>query len=108
MAKKWGINNTYSNYSSIETYDQTGASDYTSYFDEYETAYATVEQDAGTILTQNYQDRTMRTGFSIADWKPMKNMQKQAIEWWELDWEYAYPPDQSSQTFSIVVSRSVI
>ncbi|KAH6674231.1 putative flavin-containing polyamine oxidase [Halenospora varia] len=102
LAKKWGINNTYSNYSSIETYDQTGASDYTSYFDEYETAYATVEQDAGTILTQNYQDRTMRTGFSIADWKPMKNMQKQAIEWWEFDWEYAYPPDQSSQTFSIV------
>ncbi|KAH8685850.1 putative flavin-containing polyamine oxidase [Tricladium varicosporioides] len=102
LAKKWGIKNTYSNYSSIETYDQTGASDYTSYFDQYEAAYATVEQDAGKILTQNYQDRTMRTGFSIADWKPMKYMQKQAIEWWEFDWEYAYPPDQSSQTFSIV------
>jgi polyamine oxidase len=103
LAKKWGLNNTYSNYSSILTYDQNGAADFSSLLDDYETAYGTVEQDAGTILTQNLQDRTMRAGLSIADWKPKKDMRMQAAEWWEFDWEYAYSPDQSSQTWSIVV-----
>jgi polyamine oxidase len=103
LAKKWGLGNTYSNYSMIQTYDQNGVSDFAGLLDDYETAYATVEQDAGTILTDNLQDRTMRTGLSIADWKPKKNMQAQAAEWWEFDWEYSYSPDQSSQTFSIIV-----
>ncbi|EPE27798.1 FAD/NAD(P)-binding protein [Glarea lozoyensis ATCC 20868] len=102
LAKKWGLENTYSNYSMIQTYDQHGAADFAGLLDDYETAYATVEQDAGTILTDNLQDRTMRTGLSIADWKPKKNMQAQAAEWWEFDWEYSYSPDQSSQTFSII------
>ncbi|RDL37527.1 Amine oxidase [Venustampulla echinocandica] len=95
LAKKWGLQNKYSNYSSIQTYDENGATDYAARLDDYENAYSTVEQDAGTILTQTYQDRTMRTGLSIADWKPKKNMQKQAAEWWEFDWEYTYSPDQS-------------
>jgi polyamine oxidase len=103
LAKKWGLENTYSNYSMIQTFDQNGAADFAGLLDDYETAYTTVEQDAGTILTQNLQDRTMRTGLGIADWKPKKNMQAQAAEWWEFDWEYAYSPDQSSQTFSIIV-----
>ncbi|KAF4625278.1 hypothetical protein G7Y89_g12888 [Cudoniella acicularis] len=102
LAQKWGINNTYSNYSSILTYDQTGFVDYSSYFDDYNNAYSVLEQEAGTILTQNYQDRTMRTGFSIADWKPKKDVQKQAVEWWNFDFEYAYSPEQSSQTWAVV------
>ncbi|TVY48654.1 Polyamine oxidase [Lachnellula occidentalis] len=102
LAKKWGLENTYSNYSSIQTYDQDGSADFTGLLDDFEDAYTTVEQDAGTILTQNLQDRTMRTGLSIADWKPKKDMQLQAAEWWEFDWEYAYSPDQSSQTWAIV------
>ena len=103
LAKKWGLENTYSNYSSIQTYDENGIADYAGLLDDYENAYSTVEQDAGTILTQNLQDRTMRTGLSIADWKPKKDMQMQAAEWWEFDWEYSYSPDQSSQTWAIVV-----
>jgi polyamine oxidase len=106
LAKKWGLTNTYSNYSSIQTYDQNGIADFAGLLDDYEDDYSTVEQDAGTILTQNLQDRTMRTGLSIADWKPKKNMQQQAAEWWEFDWEYAYSPDQSSQTWAIVVRFS--
>ncbi|TVY80942.1 Polyamine oxidase [Lachnellula suecica] len=102
LAKKWGLNNTYSNYSSIQTYDENGIADYAALLDDYETAYSTVEEQAGTILTQNLQDRTMRTGLSIGDWKPKKDMKKQAAEWWEFDWEYAYSPDQSSQTWAIV------
>jgi len=105
LAKKYNLSNTYSDYSSILTYDETGAVDYTKLLDEtYEDAYAIVEQDAGTILSHNLQDRSYRVGLSLADWKPKKNMQQQAVEWWEFDWEYSYSPEQSSQTWSTVVS----
>jgi len=104
LAKKYNLTNTYSDYSSILTYDQNGAINYTDLLDDYENSYSILEQDAGTILTQNLQDRSMRVGLSLADWKPKKNMLQQAAEWWEFDWEYSYSPDQSSETWAVVVS----
>lgn len=103
LANKWGLNTTYSNYSAIQTYDQTGPVDYKYLLDDYETAYGSVEQDVGHILTQDLQDRTMRAGLSFADWDTKDDMHKQAAEWWEFDWEYAWPPEQSSETFAIIV-----
>lgn len=106
LAKKYNLSNTYSDYSSILTYDESGAVNYTNLLDEtYEDAYTILEQDAGTILSQNLQDRSYRVGLSLANWKPKKNMQQQAVEWWEFDWEYSYSPDQSSQTWAVVVSH---
>ncbi|KAI1777977.1 amine oxidase [Hypoxylon cercidicola] len=101
LAKKYGLNNTYSNYSSILTYDVTGASDYSDLFDTFEDAYATAEQDAGYILTDNLQDASVRAGLSVAGWKPKKDMHAQALEWWEWDWETAWPPEQSGFLFGI-------
>lgn len=108
LAKKYNITNTYSDYSSILTYNSSGPSNYTDLLDDYEDSYSTVEQEAGYILSQNLQDRTLRTGLSLADWKPKKNMEQQAAEWWEFDWEYAYSPEQSSQTYAIVVSTGIL
>lgn len=109
LAKKYKLANTYSDYSSILTYDETGAVNYTNLLDEdYEDAYAVLEQDAGTILSQNLQDRSYRVGLSLANWKPKKSMRKQAVEWWEFDWEYSYSPDQSSETWAIVVSYTIV
>lgn len=101
--KKYGLANTYSNYSSIQTFNASGAADYTNLLDDYETAYATVEQDAGYMVSDNLQDRSMRSGLSVADWKPKKDMNTQAAEWWEFDWEYSYSPDMSSQEFAVIV-----
>lgn len=61
-----------------------------------------MEQDAGYILTYNLQDRSVRSGLSLAGWKPGPDPQAQAVEWWEFDWEYGYNPEQSSQEFAIV------
>lgn len=83
---------SYSNYSSIETFNETGAVDYTGLLDEFEDAYSTLEQDAGYILSQNLQDRSARSGLSLAGWKPGQNKAAQAIEVWEFDFEYAYSP----------------
>lgn len=101
LAKKYDIDNTYSNYSSILTYDETGENDYSDLFDSFEEAYATVEQNAGYILTDNLQDTSTRAGFSLAGWKPKKDMHAQALEWWEWDWETAWPPEQSGLLFGI-------
>ena len=106
LAQKWGLENTFSNYSSILTYDESGLNDYSSLLDDYGNAYSTVEQDAGEILVQNLQDRSMRVGLSVAGWKPKKDMLAQAAEWWEFDWEYSYSPDQSSETWAVIVSFS--
>ncbi|KAK3170165.1 hypothetical protein OEA41_009551 [Lepraria neglecta] len=91
-----------SNYSSLETFNQDGANDFTDLINEFETDYSTLEQDAGYILTENLQDRSTRSGLSLARWKPGKNPEAQASEWWGWDFEYAYPPELSSQEFGIV------
>ena len=54
--------------------------------------YSTLEQDAGYILTENLQDRSVRAGLSLSGWKPGKNMAAQATEFWEFDWEYSFSP----------------
>lgn len=102
LAQKYRVNNTYSNYSSILTYNQNGASDYSSMLDKFDDAYTTYEQEAGYIITENLQDISVRTGLTLADWNPKKNMEAQAVEWWEFDWEYSYPPDQSSDLWSVI------
>ncbi|KAF2963836.1 hypothetical protein GQX73_g9746 [Xylaria multiplex] len=101
IAKKYGLQNTYSNYSSIMTYDEEGAADFGSLFDDMDASYAIAEQDAGYILTDNLQDTSMRAAFSLAGWKPKKDMHAQAIEWWYWDWETAWPPEQSGFLYGV-------
>ena len=86
------IRNRYSDYDSISTFNETGAVNFTDKLGEYEDAYSTLEQDAGYILSQNLQDRSTRSGLSLAGWKPKKDAAAQAVEWWEFDWEYAFSP----------------
>ncbi|KAH8690275.1 putative flavin-containing polyamine oxidase [Talaromyces proteolyticus] len=102
LAQKYGVNNTYSNYSSILTYDETGFNDYSSLFNDYQNAYSTMEQLAGTVLKENLQDRSTRAGLTRSGWKPKKDKKAQAIEWWQWDFEYAYEPDISSLVYGIV------
>ncbi len=94
---------SYSNYSSIETFNETGAVDYVSTIDDFNNNYyATYEQDSGYTLTDNLQDTSVRAAFSIAGWRPKKDPIAQAVEWWVFDWEYSYSPEQSSALFSVV------
>ena len=88
----YNLSNTYSNYSSLETFNQDGATDFTDLINDFEDAYSTVEEQAGYILTQNLQDMSFRSALSLAGWKPGKDPEAQAIEWWEFDFEYAYTP----------------
>ena len=82
----------YSNYSSIQTFNETGPVDYLDLLDDFEDAYSILEEDAGYILSENLQDQSVRSGLSLSGWKPGKNMAAQATEWWEFDWEYSFNP----------------
>ncbi|ERS95300.1 polyamine oxidase (propane-1,3-diamine-forming) [Sporothrix schenckii 1099-18] len=101
LAKRYGLNNTYSNYSSLLTYDHTGSVDYTDVMDAYDATYEVAAADAGVLLTDNLQDTSARVGFSLADWKPKKDMHAQAVEFWNWDWETAYAPEDCSFVFGV-------
>lgn len=83
LAKKYNISNIYSNYSSILTYNETGYVDYSEILNDFEDAYSTLEQDAGYVLTNGLQDKSIRSGMMLAGWKPLISdnpMAEQAVE----------------------------
>lgn len=90
FAKEHKIVNKYSDYSSIATFNETGAVDYTPLLDEFEEAWAIFEQDAGYALTENLQDKSMKAGIWKAGWNPKKDMMKQAVEWWMWGKSYSH------------------
>jgi hypothetical protein len=107
--KNVGLNNTYSDYSSMLTYNEAGFTDFYDLLVEYETAYVRMEQDAGRLLVENIQDRSARTGFSLANWKPRlytRAAAAEAVEWFEWDFEYAHSPEESSQLFNVANHNS--
>ncbi|KAL6714121.1 hypothetical protein ACLMJK_008615 [Lecanora helva] len=101
LAQLYNLTNTYSNYSSIQTFDETGAVDFTDLIEEFEDGpFTSIEQDAGNILNLNLQDVSVRSGLSLVGWKPKQDMQAQAVEWWEWDFEAAYNPNATYYQFS--------
>jgi polyamine oxidase len=105
LAQKYNLKNTYSNYSSILTYTASGESDFTNLINDYFTAYTTVQQDAGYLLSENRQDRSLRSALLVAGWNPLGDMNAQAAEWWNFDFEYGTLPEQSSEVFAVIVSH---
>ena len=75
--------------------------DYTNLLDDFENAYSALEQDAGDILRHGLQDRTVRAGLSLANWKPRKDRAAQTVEWWEFDFEYSFSPVGSRSPWGI-------
>lgn len=92
QAKKYNIQHTFSNFSLVDTFTQQGRKDYLSKQEEFEDAYTVVEQDSGVILTENLQDRAFRAGLSLANYKPVRDPEAMAWEWYEMDFEYAQTP----------------
>ncbi|CBF71190.1 hypothetical protein AN6658.2 [Aspergillus nidulans FGSC A4] len=102
LAKKYGLKNTYSDYGSILTYNETGYTDYSHLLDEYSAASERASERAGSILNDNIQDMTARSGLALAGWRPRRDdMAAQAVEWWNWDWEGAYTPETSSFVFGV-------
>jgi polyamine oxidase len=101
FSKQVNLSSPNSDLSSIMTFDETGANNFTDILDEFEEHYAIAEQYAGTILSENLQDRSTRAGLRQSGWRP-KDAHRKAVEWWLWDWEYAQTPEESSFVYDIV------
>lgn len=83
--KKWNISNHFSDYEKILTYNESGPVDFTTEIEAFENYTAKMAAEAGEILTDNLQDRTIREGLSIVGWKPTQRdypAAASAVEWW--------------------------
>lgn len=69
------------------TFNETGAVDFLDLLTELEDAYTMLQQNAGNMITNNLLDYSVRSGLSIAGWKPMKDPKMSALEWFYFDWE---------------------
>ncbi|KAK7438804.1 N1-acetylpolyamine oxidase [Colletotrichum acutatum] len=109
MVKKYNLTNTLSDFDNVTVFNETGQlqpGDWTDKFDEldklFKDATRKYEYDAGEIILKNQQDRSARAGLAISGWKPGNDPLAQAIEWSSIDFEYANPPEKTSQQYSVV------
>lgn len=96
FAEQVELNNTYSNFDSIISYDWTGENNFTDIIDELDGYWEIFEQDAGTILSGNQQDRSIRAGMWQSGWRPGQDAHRKAVEWWLWDFETSSTPEESS------------
>lgn len=90
LAQKYSLNNTYSNYSSILTYNSSGAADFADLIDVMDDAWTELGITTGEFIEDNVQDYSARAGFSLAGWRTGFDKEKEAVDWWMWDWEYAW------------------
>jgi polyamine oxidase len=88
FAKQANLTTPYSDTTNVTTYTENGAVDFTDIIDEFEEYYGIFEQIAGTILSENLQDRSIRAGLRQSGWKP-KDAIRKAVEYWYIDWDAA-------------------
>lgn len=84
--------------SSVATYNETGAVDFTDLLDEYENYWTVFEQNAGRILTENLQDRTFRAGLWQSGWRTKGDAARKAVDYWMWDWETAQVSNKAEDT----------
>ncbi|KAI8932465.1 hypothetical protein NX059_010650 [Plenodomus lindquistii] len=102
FSKQVNLSAPNSDSSSIMTYNETGAVDFTNLIDEYEEYWGIFEQKAGQILSDNLQDRTFRAGLWQSGWRTNGDAARKAVDYWMWDWETAQPPEESSFVYGIV------
>lgn len=66
------------------TYNESGPVDFISELEDFEDALDELAAEAGELLTDNIQDRTIREGLSLIGWKPEQReypAAAEAVEW---------------------------
>ncbi|CAN9118273.1 polyamine oxidase [Alternaria alternata] len=101
FSKQVNLSSPNSDAFSIATYNETGAVDYTDILDEFEEYWSIFEQSAGTILSENLQDRSFRAGLWQSGWRPKGDPARKAVEYYLWDWETAQTPEESSFVYGI-------
>ena len=98
LAQKYNVTNRYSNWSSIDYFDENGHDE-----GKLEEAFAKFEDDIfpkAEKISDLRQERgqidlNFRAGLNLAGWTAQTPYEK-TVEYFSFDWEYAEPPVQSS------------
>ncbi|KAI0789208.1 amine oxidase [Abortiporus biennis] len=80
---------------SITTYDATGPVDYLDLFNDSIDAFTNITILAGERVAKRQVDLSSRTGYQLIGSK-LKTAQAMACEYYQLDWESAGTPEESS------------
>ncbi|KAJ8522165.1 hypothetical protein ONZ45_g1242 [Pleurotus djamor] len=95
LAKKHHVRTVFNDYSSITTYDDTGAVDYVDVVNSATGALGNFAIGAGQRTHQNLIDLNARAGYALSGSKP-QTPHARAAEYWNFDWEYGATPAESS------------
>ncbi|CAL1697874.1 unnamed protein product [Somion occarium] len=96
LVQKHGVKTQESDWTgSVTTYDATGAVDYLDQFDASSDDFTNLTIVAGARVDKKLVDLSSRTGYSLIGSKP-KTPQAMACEYYQLDWESAGTPEESS------------
>ncbi|KAI4593551.1 hypothetical protein KJ359_009237 [Pestalotiopsis sp. 9143b] len=90
------------------TYNESGEIDFISELEAFEDALDRLAAEAGELLVDNIQDRTIREGLSLIGWKPEQReypAAAEAVEWFLYDGEQAATPEETSLVFNEAVSN---
>jgi polyamine oxidase len=79
LAQKYKLNNTYSDYDKILTYNETGYVNYTDVFDDLDVAYGEYEIDAGYTITDNLQDMSVQSALAMAEERPSETSGRMVV-----------------------------
>ncbi|KAH9862890.1 hypothetical protein J1614_010983 [Plenodomus biglobosus] len=90
FSKQVNLSAPNSDASSIATYNETGAVDFTNIIEEFEDHWAVFERNAGRILRENLQDRSFRAGLLQSGWRTNGDAARKAT------------PEESSFVYGIV------
>jgi polyamine oxidase len=97
QVKKYNVTTYFSDPTSLLTYNETGPSNYSSKFTAFSKADDLAEKDAGSMLNQNLQDRDFRSALNIFGFKTKGDPEAAAVEWYQMDYEYAQTPVRLSE-----------
>lgn len=89
FSKQVNLSAPNSDSTSIMTFNETGAVNFTHIIDEFEDYWTIFQQNAGRILKENRQDRTFRAGLWQSGWRNYGDAARKAVEYWLWDWETA-------------------
>ncbi|KAF2464918.1 putative flavin-containing polyamine oxidase [Lindgomyces ingoldianus] len=105
LAQKYNLTNHVSDFTSLELFSETGSDGFISTLADFEILYSKVEENAGSIISENIQDRSLRAGLQSQGWYPTSpNML--AAEFYFIEYELAQTADVSSELFAVVSGNS--
>lgn len=104
LVKKHKIKTSTSDFEQMALFNGDGPADYTDKVKEWEDKYEQVAYRAGEMWVNNEQDRTFGAALRSVGWNAVNDKEKAAIEWLNMDWEYTFSPEESSQEMTTIVS----